>query len=158
MLNSQGFNLYTCVNPIKPDHVNNSVDDTDIACRRRLLIDIDRRGTLVAPATDHEIEHAERLADRIAARLLDECDAAVFRVMSGNGVHLYLPLQDLPNDSQSKDDCRGLLKGLADEFDNEIVKVDTIVYNASRITKLPGTIMRKGLESPDRPYRMARVV
>jgi hypothetical protein len=31
------------------------------------------------------------------------------------------------------------------------------VFNASRITKVVGTVARKGLESEDRPYRMARV-
>ena len=47
---------------------------------------------------------------------------------------------------------------LANKFDNEIVKIDTVVYNASRITKVVGTIARKGLESEGRPYRMARVI
>jgi hypothetical protein len=46
-------------------------------------------------------------------------------------------------------------KGLADKFDNNIVKVDTSVFNASRITKVVGTIARKGIESEGRPYRKA---
>lgn len=156
-LNARGYNLYTCLNPIKPNHMRNGVNDNDISCRRRLLIDIDRVSTLVAPATNDDIAHAEMLADRITAALLAATTATVGRVMSGNGVHLYLSLDDHPNDLQSTNDCKRLLKGLASEFDDDVMKIDTGVSNAGRITKVPGTIMRKGTESADRPYRMAVV-
>jgi len=43
-------------------------------------------------------------------------------------------------------------------FDNDEAKIDRVVYNASRITKIPGTIMRKGIESDGRPFRMSRVL
>ena len=55
-------------------------------------------------------------------------------------------------------DAVSLLKNLATEFDNDTVKIDTTVFNASRITKVVGTFARKGLESEGRPYRMARVI
>jgi hypothetical protein len=47
---------------------------------------------------------------------------------------------------------------LATKFDNDTVGVDRVVYNAGRITKIPGTIARKGVESEGRPYRMAMIV
>jgi len=53
---------------------------------------------------------------------------------------------------------QSLLKQLAAEFDNATVKIDTTVFNASRITKVVGTIARKGMESQGRPYRMAQVL
>ena len=47
---------------------------------------------------------------------------------------------------------------LAEQFNTPEIEIDPVVYNASRITKFLGTIMRKGTETPDRPYRMARMV
>jgi hypothetical protein len=57
-----------------------------------------------------------------------------------------------------------MLEALAKRYDTATVKVDTGVYNASRITKVPGTIARKGVEVEDptgineRCYRMASVL
>jgi hypothetical protein len=77
-------------------------------------------------------------------------------VMSGNGYHLYYIL-DLPNDDASTALVTQTLNQLAAKFNNAVVGIDTTVYNASRITKVPGTIMRKGIATEDRPYRMAVV-
>ena len=52
----------------------------------------------------------------------------------------------------------GALHELARKFNNGIVAVDTVVYNASRISKVPGTIARKGLNTAERPHRMAVVL
>jgi hypothetical protein len=78
--------------------------------------------------------------------------------MSGNGHHLYYVLPEISNDEESRKCFQVLLNSLASEFDNEVVKIDTTVFNASRITKVVGTIARKGLKSAERPYRMARVL
>jgi len=78
--------------------------------------------------------------------------------MSGNGYHLYYILDNLPNTQEVTEAIRNALNSLAIRFDNEHVHIDTNVYNASRITKVPGTIMRKGEESPGRPYRRAVVL
>jgi hypothetical protein len=67
-------------------------------------------------------------------------------------------LPEVANDDESKQYVQRLLKTLASEFDNETVKIDTTVFNASRITKVVGTVARKGLELEGRPYRMARVI
>ena len=80
-----------------------------------------------------------------------------FQVMSGNGWHLYYILEQLENTDDSRDLVQLILNILAKEFNNKKVKIDEAVYNASRITKVPGTIMRKGEAVPDRPYRMAVV-
>jgi hypothetical protein len=78
--------------------------------------------------------------------------------MSGNGHHLYYVLPEIQNDTDSAMYVESLLKNLAALFDNGIVKIDTGVFNASRITKVVGTIARKGPESEGRPYRMAVVL
>ena len=71
--------------------------------------------------------------------------------------HGYFRLEDTPNTPEATESIRTLLHRLADRFDNDVVKIDTSVYNASRITKVVGTVARKGTDGPGRPYRMARL-
>lgn len=162
-LSRHGYNVYTCLNPINPDFMGDmeneiAVTDRDIARRSLMLIDLDRAGACSSPASDAEIEAAAAVAQAIALFLKTEHGIEVFRTMSGNGHHLYLPLADCPNDDICKEWSQRLLKGLAKRFDTGSIKVDTSVYNAARITKVPGTIARKGRETTDRPFRLARVL
>lgn len=162
-LNSIGYNTYVVFNQIKADfegdlHNRMAVGDAHIASRQRLLIDLDRTGILDEPATDAEIEEAFAVSEKISAHLNDQFGLEPFKVMSGNGIHLYLPLDDIPNDPASNSCCQAMLKALARRFNTDNIKVDQAVYNASRITKVPGTIARKGCETAERPFRMACVL
>ena len=157
-LNARGYNIYTTLNHIKSDFEGKSAGDIDIAFRNLLLIDIDRTGDTKQPATDQDIQNAKDLADEVMAYLSGLGWPPPTRVMSGNGHHLYYALDALPNSTESKVLISQALKGLAKKFNNENVSIDPKVSNASRITKVPGTIMRKGEESSDRPYRMAVVL
>lgn len=154
-LNKLGYNIYIVMNPICESFQGTSVGDPDISHRGLLLIDIDRAEKMTAPATDDEVEAARLVADSIKAFMEEREWSDPIRVMSGNGHHLYYVLADMPNDEESKLRIQNTLLALAQRFDTDIVKVDTVVYNASRITKVPGTIARKGPESEGRPYRMA---
>ena len=161
-LNEQGYNIYTALNPIMPsfsgDRANKmAVSDNDIAHRQLLLIDLDRAGAAKVSATDAEIRDASEVADRITIYLRDFHGAEPIRVMSGNGIHLYFPL-DLPNDEPSKDLCQLFLRALGHHFNTKTIKVDTSVFNAGQITKVPGTIARKGTATEERPFRMACVL
>lgn len=156
-LNDQGYNIYVVMNPIKDDFLGSSASDKDIAYRDLLLIDIDRHDTK-NPANDIELIAAEKLAEDVAAYLKEGGWHDPVMVMSGNGYHLYYALYNVPNIDEVKDAIKSFLKDLAVIFDNDEVKIDTTVFNASRITKVVGTIARKGEESSDRPYRMARLV
>lgn len=157
-LNALGYNIYIVMNPIKSTFIRDAVTDEDIMYRDLLLIDIDRVDKDKVPATDAEVEAANQLAKVVMAYLAAKGWPEPIRVMSGNGHHLYYVLSDVANDEESKQYVQSLLKSLAAEFDNETVKIDTTVFNASRITKVVGTVARKGLASDGRPYRMARVL
>lgn len=161
-LSQRGYNVYTTLNPVSPEFPGDlanglAVKDVDIAFRHRLLIDLDRVNA-TCPATDDEIEASKVVADQIASYLSDRYGTDVYRVMSGNGHHLYLPLDNLPNDNVHKIYCQQLLADFAQHFDTPEIRVDRSVFNAARITKVPGTIARKGVEEPGRPFRMARVL
>lgn len=158
LLNAQGYNIYMVMNPIRSDFTGpGAAKDADILYRDLLLIDIDRVGDTSHPATQAEVDAAKSLAYQIRTQLSATGFADPVVVMSGNGYHLYYVLDQLPNDSDTEAAISTVLKRLAKAYDNDIVGVDTTVYNASRITKVPGTIMRKGIATADRPYRMAEV-
>jgi hypothetical protein len=157
-LNAQGYNIYVVMNPIRADLVGSgSAKDTDIQHRQLLLVDIDRIGDTSSPANQAELDAAKALALEVRAYLQNRNWSPPILMLSGNGYHLYYRLNQLPNDKASAELICTTLKQLALKFSNQIVGIDTTVYNASRITKVPGTLMRKGLATEDRPYRMAEV-
>ena len=157
-LNQAGYNIYSTLNPVKPDFCSAAAKDADILRRRLLLIDIDRVGNTKQPATDDEVTGALILAEAIAAFLAQNEWPDPILMMGGNGVHLYYGLSDLPNSDQSTAVIKGVLQALGKKFDNDEFAIDKSVFNASRITKLPGTVARKGTATEDRPYRMARLL
>ncbi len=156
-LNALGYNIYVVMNPINDSFVGGSAGDKDIAYRDLLLIDIDRHDTK-NPANKIELEAAEALADKVASYLKGGGWDKPIKVMSGNGYHLYYILDRVANTDDIRDFIKDFLKDLAAAFDTDVVKIDTNVFNASRITKVVGTIAYKGEDSTDRPYRMARCV
>ncbi|MEY4644428.1 MAG: hypothetical protein RLZZ596_1259 [Pseudomonadota bacterium] len=158
ILNAKGYNIYTVMNPIRSDFAcQGCVKDSDIQYRDLLLIDIDRIGDTSAPANQSELDAAKALAHQIQDYMSSRGWSDPVIMMSGNGYHLYYVLFDLDNNDESATLVRTTLSNLACTFNNSIVGVDTTVYNASRITKVPGTIMRKGIASSSRQYRMAEV-
>lgn len=132
--------------------------DEDVTRRALLLIDCDPVRTVPeSSATDDEKAASLAKAEAIRAYLRGEEWPDPILVDSGNGTHLLYRI-DLPNDEDSKVLIRGVLSALAAEFDDADVVVDQKVFNASRITKLPGTIAGKGPNTPDRPHRWAALL
>jgi hypothetical protein len=157
-LNASGYNIYTLLNPLNPAFTGNGgAQNSDILYRDLLLIDIDRTGETSNSATETEVNAAKALAIQIRAYMFDRGWSNPIALMSGNGYHLYYVLEEIGNEQTSTDLIKLVLNELAAKFDNATVSVDTCVHNASRITKVPGTLMRKGAESLDRPYRIAEV-
>lgn len=157
-LNAKGFNIYTVMNPICSSvGGEGATKDADIQYRNLLLVDIDRTGETSEPATDSEVEAAKALAIKVRLYMSSIGWPVPNVVMSGNGYHLYYLLKDVCNDKASTDLVKSVLNELSAKFNNATVSIDTSVYNAARITKVPGTIMRKGMASDNRPYRMAEV-
>ena len=95
-LNKDGFNIYVVMNPIDSNFQGAAVKDSDITCRKLLLIDIDRVEKKTEPATDEEVDAAGALADEVMAYLEQLDWPKPIRVMSGNGHHLYYKLPETP--------------------------------------------------------------
>lgn len=158
-LTMQGYNCYIVMNRIREGFRGpKAVADRDIVARTLLLIDIDRAWKADGPASSTELHDCMLVAQAVRAFFAGNGFPAGCGAFSGNGFHLYYLLDSLPNHRPTRDQIKALLKGLAARFDTDKARLDTVVHNASRITKLPGSIAYKGTSSPGREYRMARTL
>ena len=163
-------NIYFAVNSLDPqcehraqfnkilEHPEESTQDVNIAGRDWVFIDIDPVRMSNINATDDEVICAKSVARRVVRYLKSEGLNDPIVTFSANGVHLYYRC-DMPNSKDTDNLVTNFLKALAALFDDDKVKIDTAVANASRIAKLPGTTSAKG-RSDDavRPQRMCRIL
>lgn len=160
--------IYVTINPVDPallaraanrldPRAKHTTNDAEITARRWLLLDFDP----VRPAgiSSNDAEHTAALerALVVCGWLNSQGWPAPVYADSGNGAHLLYKI-DLANDADSKTLIEAVLKTLASRFDDERVKIDTGVFNASRISKIYGTQACKGDPLPDRPHRMAHIL
>lgn len=131
--------------------------DKDVQERHWLLIDVDSVRPAGVSATAAEKAAAEGLVTAIDCHLWGKGFQPGIIGDSGNGAHLMLPMRG-PADDGGK--VERLLKYLAREFNTPAATVDVSVFNASRIWKLPGTLVCKGDHCPEigREWRMSRII
>ncbi len=164
--------VYVTLNPVKPDLLARAANrlkrrapettaDGDILTRRWLLIDVDPVRPSGVSATDEERELARQRATAIYVFLSTLGWPEPVVAMSGNGYHLLYRI-DLPvNDDELV--RRGLV-AIADHFDDDHVKIDRTVHNPARITKVIGTMARKGDDLAGsegivaRPHRRSKLI
>ncbi|MDR1514828.1 MAG: hypothetical protein LBS45_03970 [Synergistaceae bacterium] len=160
--------IYVTLNPVQPEILHRAKNrvlqragagttttDKDILERRLILIDVDGANRPAGiSATGSELCKSKDKVSAIGRFLANKGFPDPFSGMSGNGYHLLYPIR-LPNDDESRDLIKRSLEALSFIFDDEDTKIDTSVFNAARITKLYGTIARKGDDTAERPHRRA---
>lgn len=131
--------------------------DKDVMERFWILIDVDAVRPTGISSTLAEKAAAEGLVTAIDYWLWERKFPAGVIGDSGNGAHLMIPVK-LPADDKGL--CKRILHGLAREFNTAQATVDTSVFNASRIWKLPGTLVCKGDHCPEigREWRMSKIM
>jgi replicative DNA helicase len=159
-LSGDARGVYFTFNPLKKDllsrRCNRVVDaadatpDNDALVRRWLFIDFDPHRVSGVSASDEEKARAWAKAVDVRAYLGGLGWPAPVVGDSGNGYHLFYRV-DLPADDGGL--VQRALHALADRFDDGFVHVDRSVHNPARITKLYGTLARKGDSTPQRPHR-----
>jgi virulence-associated protein E len=160
--------VYVTLNPVAPAllaRANNRLQswakytttDNDIEKRRWLLFDFDPVRPAGISATDQEHGTALDRAEDCREYLHGQGWPEPVQADSGNGGHLIYRV-DLPNDKAIENLLRQVIQAIATRFDDDLVKVDRAVYNASRITKLYGTYAQKGDPTTDRPHRKSAIL
>jgi len=148
---------YWTLNTLREANGGKAVEDGDILRRRWLLIDFDPDRPSRTSSTDAEKEMARERMEAVREYLEDRGFPEANILDSGNGFHLYYEL-DAPNDPETTRIVEGFLHGLSDKFSDDAVKIDTVVSNPSRISKIPGTWAVKGESTEDRPHRMSKIL
>jgi hypothetical protein len=160
--------VYMTINPVMPALLarkaknrvhrvgsGETTSDRDVRQRRALLIDVDPIRPSGISASDVEHEAAIALADRIRSELAARGWAPPLFADSGNGAHLLYAI-DLPVDDQGL--VRRVLEQLSKLFSSSELKIDEKVFNPARISKIYGTLAKKGDDTPERPHRIARII
>lgn len=147
------------------EYLEDTTTDRDIIRRKWLLIDIDPDRPKGIPSSDDELEAARIVGQDVRDWLKSEFQFyEPIEAMSGNGWHLLFPI-NLQNETEATQTVKGILQAVAANFGGDStptglprVTVDTSVFNASRITKLYGTVARKGYAIQGRPIRRSEII
>ena len=160
--------IYITLNPIEPSLLarshnrfteaknDSTTADKYITSRRWLLLDFDPARPPEISASDDEKAAAHERCAAVFQALEAEGWPQPVVADSGNGYH-QLYRVDLPTDDDRIKRC---LQALDLRFSDAAVKVDTTVFNPSRIVKLYGTKAMKGDDCPalGRPHRMSQLL
>ena len=160
--------VYATINPVRPallaraanrtkNWAINTTKDSDITTRRFMLIDCDPARPAGISSTDKEKELALTTINNIGVYLAAADWSEPVKADSGNGYHLLYKI-DLPNDTTSGDNISKCLAVLGGMFGSDAVHVDKTVFNAARISKIYGTMARKGDSITDRPHRRSSII
>ncbi|MFN0132731.1 MAG: hypothetical protein ACKVW3_09420 [Phycisphaerales bacterium] len=164
--------IYFTLNPVSPALLARSTNtitlraketsaDADVVRRATLLIDCDPARPSGISSTDAELEAAIAKAAEIRTHLMSLGWPEPLALMSGNGAHLLFRI-DLPTDDGGL--VKKALAALSRRFSDARVKIDESVFNPARISKIAGTMTRKGKNLvgvegvEDRPHRRSSII
>lgn len=134
-----------------------TTSDSDIALYDWLMIDIDPARAAGTSSSDEEIQLAKNKGNEVYQYMRNAGFEEPVIALSGNGVHL-LYMIGLQVNEANKNLVKKCLQVLDLFFSDNRVKIDTANFNPARICKLYGTLAQKGSDTPERPYRMSRIV
>ena len=151
--------FFRCMNRFQPVQPGMCTSADSVDRRRLLMIDVDPRRLSGISASQGEAYAARRKAIQVL-RLLELFGfPRPLLVASGNGVQLHYAV-DLPADDHGA--IKRFLAALAAAFDDPVdctpgAEIDTGVWEANRLCRVPGSVSRKGDHHPTRPHRVARM-
>jgi hypothetical protein len=126
--------------------------DQDIASIRWLFLDFDPERPTDTSATAAEKACAREQMEKAHAHFTELGWSEPLEADSGNGCHLLYAVE-LPNDDVSRRLLKSVTESAAELFSTDEVKLDTTVCNPARITRLYGSMNRKGANTEERPWR-----
>ncbi|MGH9472991.1 MAG: DNA primase family protein [Terriglobales bacterium] len=157
------YSIYCVVNPTTltatEDWVREGTKESEIARRGSIYWDVETRSHL-SPPDEAEIAAARQVADSLRAWLTEQ-GVSSWLCSSGGYCHVGLRLEPeaLGCDLESDDLIRELLARGSERFSTDKVKID-VLADRNRLTKLYGSLHRKGVERPaeGRVWRRSRVI
>lgn len=129
----------------------------DIEHRWWLPIDVDCERPSGVSSTDEEKSLAYQKASDVYSFLQANGFTSPVVCDSSSGYHILYPI-DMNNDDDAELAVKNFLEILSSRFTDDKVKIDTVLHDANRIIRLPGSYGRKGLSTKERPHREARIL
>ena len=131
--------------------------DENITAYKLLLIDLDPERAGGTSSSNEELTMSRQKAAAIYQTLKEYGFSEPVTALSGNGYHLLYKVnfENTPENVQLVKSFLGTLNRL---YSDNMVKIDTTVYNPARICKLYGTIAAKGTPTAERPHRQAKIL
>lgn len=167
---TDNFNIYYTLNKIDPacygreqrdcilQRVKNTTADHEIIARDWVLVDLDAKRLSGVCSTKAEAMKAYDKGQEVYKFLVDNGFYEPIVAFSSSGIHLYLRCALLNNDENTKL-IKRFLNALSMLFSDEYVDCDCAVFNAARISRLPGSYSCKGSNNdPQRPQRLCRFI
>jgi hypothetical protein len=171
-MNTEGYKIYFTLNPVDTTlfdvsmtldkafpHPKKFASKEQCPTRRLMLIDIDpKRGECMS--SDEELSLAREMSVEVREYMCSLGFGEPIVMCSGSGYHLLYLCVPQPTTDEYCEGIRYLLSHLAEKFDTPRVQIDQTVFNAARISRLPGMWNRKGPDDTEknRPHRLAYVV
>ena len=134
-----------------------TTNDSDIINRRWVLCDFDpvrRSGT---NSTDEQLGYAHQKAQAVFRFLRDRGFSEPVICKSGNGYHCLYRI-DEPATDEVTEIIKNFFKYMSSVFTDDKVDFDVKNFNAARISKLYGTIAKKGANIEGMPWRMSDII
>jgi archaellum biogenesis ATPase FlaH len=131
--------------------------DNDMVGYEWVMIDIDPIRPKGISSTDSQVEYSKKKGNEVYLFLKNQGFEKPIFAFSGNGVHLLYKVKFANND-ENKNLVKSFLEYLSILFSDDVVKIDTVNFNQSRVCKLYGTLAMKGTNSEERPYRMSYIL
>lgn len=136
-----------------------TIQDKDITTRQWVLLDIDtNKNHLPISSTDAEWQMARLKTGEVWKYLQNQGFSQPIVCSSGNGLHCLYRIEGWVNNNDNLSLITNFLKSLSALFSDENVEIDIKVGNAARITKLYGTIAKKGANTKERPHRLSKIL
>lgn len=132
-----------------------TTQDSEIKNYEWLFIDLDPIRAKGTSSSNEQLGKAREMAVKVSSYLKQEGFEDPVVGMSGNGMHL---LYKVALSVDKKETIKHFLEAVDLMFSDEVIKIDTVNHNPSRICKLYGTLAQKGTGTDDRPHRMAYIV
>lgn len=138
--------------------VEDATSDNNILSRRWIPVDIDPLRPSGVSATREEKALARDVTLNLGNKLLELGfpESCLVSGLSGNGYHILIRCE-LPNDKDALDLVKRCLAAMQVLAGTAKIDIDQKVCNAARIIKCYGTMACKGVDTEDRPWRMARL-
>lgn len=165
----KGSQVYYTINRILPEcfsreqhncFVENvdTTKDNDIEKIVTLLIDCDPVRRTGISSTEEERGFAREVAHQVVTLTREAGWPEPVQAMSGNGYHCQYALEPLANTKENIELIAKVLQVFDQQCSTEKCKIDTSVFNPSRITKLYGVVAQKGSNTDERPHRMSKII